>query len=110
MVFVVMTDGKENASTEFRLEQLRALVKERISVGWDFVFLGAGIDAYRDARKFGLDDGGTMSYDAAALGAGRAAYKAVARRAKEYFETGERQGFSADEKRAAGDKFIPPRN
>lgn len=110
VVIVTMTDGLENASTEFRLTQLQDLIKERTAAGWDFVFLGASIDAYRDARRFGLGDGGTMSYDAAALGAGRAAYRAAARRAKAFFDTGAIEDFSPEEKQAAGDKFIPQRS
>lgn len=105
VVMTVMTDGAENSSKEFSLAQLRDLIKERSAAGWDFVFLGAEIDAYADARRFGLDVGATMSYAASALGESRAAYKSVARRAKSY--TGAREGFSDAEKRAAGDSFVP---
>jgi hypothetical protein len=107
IIFVTMTDGAENSSREFTLGQLRDLIKERSTAGWDFVFLGASFDAYADARRFGLADAGTMSYDAGNVEASRAAYLYSARRAKDYFATGARRGFTDAEKREAGDKFIP---
>ena len=107
VIIVVMTDGLENASREFSLEQLRAMIKERMAINWDFVFLGASFDAYRDSGRFGLDAALAMSYDASDLQTSRVAYLFSARRAKEYFATGERRGFSDAEKRQAGDKFAP---
>ena len=50
---VIQTDGYENASYEFSNEDLFKLVKEKTAEGWLFTFLGAGIDAFAVASKFG---------------------------------------------------------
>jgi Mg-chelatase subunit ChlD len=55
VVFVVMTDGEENSSREFRKSQ----IKEKIShqqdkYGWQFVFLGANQDAFAEAGAMGM--------------------------------------------------------
>lgn len=109
VVIVAMTDGLENASRGYTLAQLHDLIKERAAVGWEFIFLGASIDAYRDSGRFGIASASAMSYDAMDLGASRSAYRSAARRSSEYFSTGASPSFSDDEKRAAGDKFIPTR-
>ena len=54
-VFVVITDGCENASRRYTADQLRALVeKEQEQYGWEFLFLGANIDAVQTARRYGI--------------------------------------------------------
>jgi len=55
VLFVVMTDGMENASREFSGADLRRLVaEEQEKWGWEFVFIGAGIDAIRAAQDIGI--------------------------------------------------------
>lgn len=55
VVFVVMTDGCENSSREFDARRLRDIVrKEQEKWGWEFVFLGAGIDAIQAASDIGI--------------------------------------------------------
>ena len=110
VVMVIMTDGLENASREFTLAQLRDLISERMVARWDFVFVGAGIDAYADSRRFGLNDAVTMSYAANDLRASRAAYRSVARRSEGDFKSGAGRGFTDAEKRAADDQFAPKRD
>ena len=53
-LFVVVTDGEENYSVEWDRKSLAHTIKDRESVGWKFVFLGAGIDAFSEAGKIGL--------------------------------------------------------
>lgn len=53
VVMVVLTDGKENASTENTSEELETLVKDKRQAGWEFVFLGVGIDAWGASRESG---------------------------------------------------------
>ncbi len=50
VVFVIQTDGYENASTEYTFKELAKLVRKKEKKGWHFVFLGAGIDAYETAH------------------------------------------------------------
>lgn len=52
VIFVVVTDGQENASSRFHLNQVRKLVEERPT--WTFVFLGANIDAWGEAASIGI--------------------------------------------------------
>jgi hypothetical protein len=54
VVIVLQTDGEENVSVEYSAADLALLVKEKEQVGWQFVFLGAGLDAFAAARQAGL--------------------------------------------------------
>lgn len=55
VVVVMQTDGQENVSVEHTSADLAALVKEKEAAGWQFVFLGAGMDAFAAAREAGVD-------------------------------------------------------
>jgi hypothetical protein len=56
MIMAIVTDGKENASNEFRHEDIKRMIKERTDRdGWQFVFLSAGLDAIEDAKAIGID-------------------------------------------------------
>ena len=55
VMFIVMTDGEENASREYSGEALRHLLEEEQKKwGWEFLFFGAGIDAIEAARHIGI--------------------------------------------------------
>ena len=54
-MFIVTTDGMENASTRYTADQVRAMVKKQEKeAGWEFVFLGANIDAVQVAGGLGI--------------------------------------------------------
>lgn len=54
-LFVIVTDGYENSSEEFSAKQVKDLVKEQQEkYGWDFLFLGANIDAIETASHIGI--------------------------------------------------------
>ena len=56
IMFVITTDGMENASREFTYEKVKDLVEnQKTKYGWEFVFLGANIDAVDVADRFGID-------------------------------------------------------
>lgn len=59
---VIVTDGDENASTEYTLDAVKALVQAKEQEGWTFVYLGANQDAWKVGQAFGLSKGNTMSY------------------------------------------------
>lgn len=63
VAIVIQTDGYENASTQYTTDDLAALVKEKTALGWAFTFLGAGIDAFGQARQFGIASAQTVTYD-----------------------------------------------
>ena len=55
ILFVITTDGLENASCEFTYEKIRELIDfHKAKQGWEFIFLGANIDAIATASKFGI--------------------------------------------------------
>lgn len=107
VVVTIMTDGHENASREFKLAELHDLIKERSEAGWQFVFLGASIDAYADSRKFGIAASGTMSYNSANLAQSQRAYAAAGAATMDWMENSVPINFSDKEKTAVGDKFNP---
>jgi len=62
VVICIHTDGLENASgPEYTWERLNNLIKEKIKLGWQFNFMGVGIDAYDQGKKMGINVGSTMS-------------------------------------------------
>jgi hypothetical protein len=63
VIFVVMTDGEENASRKFTKEQIKTMVEARTEAGWVFTFLGANIDTFAAASNYGIGMAQTASYD-----------------------------------------------
>ena len=62
VIFVVMTDGQENASKEYNVEQVKEMVThQQEEHGWEFVFLGVGIDGFAVAGSYGIPAGQTFS-------------------------------------------------
>lgn len=53
-LFVVYTDGEENQSREYTNVDIKRLVADKSAAGWDFIFLGADIDAYGVAGMLGF--------------------------------------------------------
>jgi tagatose-1,6-bisphosphate aldolase len=65
VTLLVMTDGHENASTEWTVAAVRALIAQQETVyGWDFVFLGANMDAVQVGTRLGFAAGKSLTYDA----------------------------------------------
>lgn len=55
-MFVITTDGIENASRLYTAGKVRSMIRrEREKYGWEFLFLGAGMDAATTASKYGID-------------------------------------------------------
>jgi Mg-chelatase subunit ChlD len=70
IIVVVITDGHENASTEFSQEQLAAMVKTQSEVyNWQFAFLGANIDSFAVGSAMGISASGIQNFVADAAGA-----------------------------------------
>ena len=62
-VFVITTDGLENASTKYTAQEVRRMVGlEQEKYGWEFLFLGANIDAVETARTYGLKEGHAVRF------------------------------------------------
>lgn len=63
VLFIIMTDGYENASKEFGKEQVVAKMKRREAAGnWTFVYLGADQNAWAAASSLGFAQGNVLSY------------------------------------------------
>ncbi|MBQ3090648.1 MAG: VWA domain-containing protein [Oscillospiraceae bacterium] len=68
VLFVITTDGYENASREYSYEKLRGLVERKKAEGWEFLFLGANIDAIGTAARFGISADRAANYHADSQG------------------------------------------
>lgn len=53
-LFVITTDGYENASSKYTLTKVKSMIEEQKDNGWEFLFLGANIDAVETASKMGI--------------------------------------------------------
>jgi uncharacterized protein YegL len=111
VVICVQTDGEENQSREHTWNSLSALVKAKQEEGWQFNFMGAGIDAYKQAAQMGISRGATMSYNPQNLAMTRAAFASSGSNTSLY-ATGESasMNYLAEQKLAAGDVFDPDLN
>ena len=69
VVFAVITDGHENASTEFKVDAIRSTIAAQTSAGWSFVFLGADPSAYAEAGGLGVDVRSTQHWSPDGAGA-----------------------------------------
>ena len=69
VLFVIITDGEENSSREFSAEKVRALIeRQKAQFGWEFIFLGANIDAVATAGRFGIPADRAQNYHADSKG------------------------------------------
>lgn len=63
VLFVIITDGQENASQEYSSDKVKGLIQlEKEKYGWEFVFLGANIDAVETAGRFGISRDRAVDY------------------------------------------------
>lgn len=88
VLFVITTDGMENASREYGYAEIKALVEQQKSkYGWEFVFLGANIDAPEVAGRFGIAPDRAQDFHADSEGT-RLNYTVMASAIASYRETG----------------------
>lgn len=62
VMFIITTDGMENASHKYSLSETKRMIEECKENGWEFIFLAANIDAYETARDYGFDEESTVNY------------------------------------------------
>lgn len=76
-LFVIITDGRENASCRYTAPQIREMIRHRQEAdGWEFLFLGANIDAVETAGRMGIGADRAVSYHSDSAGT-RLNYAAV---------------------------------
>ena len=64
-LFVITTDGMENASHSYSYDRLKAMIeRQKEKYGWEFLFLGANIDAAKEAARFGIHADRAANYHA----------------------------------------------
>ena len=62
-IFVITTDGMENSSERYSYSQVKKMIKrQQKKYGWEFIFVGANIDAYEEASRFGIRRDRTANY------------------------------------------------
>ena len=65
VMFVIITDGEENASREYSSDKVKSQIRrQKEKYGWEFIFLGANIDAVETAARFGIAPDRAQNYHA----------------------------------------------
>ena len=68
-LFIITTDGMENASRRYTYGKVRKMIeRQKEKYGWEFLFLGANIDAAAEAGKFGIDEDMSANYNCDSVG------------------------------------------
>ena len=68
-LFIITTDGMENSSREYSYEKIKHMIeRQKNRYGWEFIFLGANIDAVSEAERFGIDETHAANYHADSKG------------------------------------------
>lgn len=100
-IFVITTDGMENASRRYDYHRVKEMIeRQKERHGWEFVFLGANIDAAKEAARFGIDADRAANYHADRRGTG-VVYEAMNQlvsccRAERPLDSNWRSGIDAD--------------
>lgn len=68
VMFVIITDGYENGSKEFKKDTVKKLVDEKTKEGWQFLFFGANIDSFKESSNFGITKENTKNFIASKKG------------------------------------------
>jgi Mg-chelatase subunit ChlD len=98
VVFVVITDGQENASHEFNKTHIKEMIEHQSSIyNWQFIYLGANQDAFAEAADMGITVDCAANFVGAAMGAAAAAtssnvanYRRTGRAASLNYSSGQR--------------------
>lgn len=70
-IFIITTDGMENASHHYSREKIKEMIeRQKNKYGWEFLFLGANIDAIETARSYGIDQDRAVEYNCDSVGTG----------------------------------------
>lgn len=64
VIFIIITDGYENASRKFKREDIKKMIEAKREMGWNFIFFGANIDSNKEAGSLGIDKKYTSNFAA----------------------------------------------
>ena len=96
VVFIITTDGYENASHEFTYRKIKSLIaKQKKEYNWEFIFLGANIDAVAEGAKMGIARNRAQSYinDDAGIGL---SFNSLSKGLCDYLSSAPESNFSDD--------------
>lgn len=78
-MFIITTDGMENASHRYTSNEVKRMIeRQRSKYGWEFLFIGANIDAVETAARYGIDRNRAVNYKADGEGT-RIVYESVSK-------------------------------
>lgn len=77
-MFVIITDGMENASRRYGSNEVKRMIEQKKACGWEFLFIGANIDAVQTAAHIGIDRDRAVDYRCDSKGTG-VVYRSVCR-------------------------------
>lgn len=106
VIVVIVTDGLENASHEWKLAAVRDLIKDREALGWSFIFMGANIDAFAEGGALGVRGAAVMDYAGTAEG-NQVAYASLSSNVTRSRVTGTAATFNEDEQEAGAATKTP---
>lgn len=94
VLFLIITDGEENSSTDFKLSDLKELIsKQETEQNWVFVYIGANQDAFLNASSYGISTDLALNYEASTLGV-NAMYSSVSEATRSFRTTTSRFKFT----------------
>ena len=68
-IFIITTDGQENSSHRYTSDRVKMMIeRQKDKYGWEFLFIGANIDAVETAKRYGIDRNRAVNYNADAQG------------------------------------------
>ena len=68
-LFIITTDGMENASRRYTADKVKSMIeRQKENYGWEFLFLGANIDAAAEAKRFGIAEDHAANYNCDSAG------------------------------------------
>lgn len=68
-MFIITTDGFENASCRYTGEQIRHMIeRQKQKYGWEFLFIGANMDAVKTAKEYGIEQDRAVTYHSDSIG------------------------------------------
>ena len=83
-LFIITTDGMENSSRQYSYDKVKKMVeKQKKKYGWEFLFLGANIDAIEVAGKFGIAANRAINYESDHVGT-KLNYEVLSRTVSEF--------------------------
>jgi uncharacterized protein YegL len=108
VIFLIITDGHENSSRRYSAEQIKSMVEHQKNVySWEFVFMGANIDAIATGTNLGISMQNTLNYDATSVGT-QELYKSISSNMNAYrSSTSSRADFFNQTQQGIGGSLTP---